>query len=135
MLRTIFIAALLLAPRVVAQTTPSIIFGPIRTPEIQLGSGLTPTIVTNPPIVQVPGTELTGQPYEPLVSNAPPASTALLATRHFEYIVSPINGVVYDPHGSMADTSISLGEYARRLRAQKRQQSLPDSSGSPVVPR
>jgi hypothetical protein len=89
----------------------------IYTPEIQLGSATQPAIVTVPPIeAAVPVPEIN-------VSNAPPASTALLSTRHFDFIVSPEDVIP----GSIEDTSISLGEYARQLRAAKQRSPLPDA--------
>jgi len=57
-----------------------------------------------------------GQQSQPAESNAPPASTQLLASRHFDFITSPLDAIT---PGSMADTSVSLGEYARRLRMQR----------------
>ena len=59
-----------------------------------------------------------------MVSNATPASTELLSTRHFDYIVSPVVKVV---PGSMEDTSISLGDYARQLRAEKQNKPSPNA--------
>jgi hypothetical protein len=111
---------------------PSLTYGSVRTPEIQLGSGSSPTIITVPPVVEV-----SSAPAEPQVSNAPPANTALLALRHFDYIVSPIAQDL-STRGSMADTSISLGEYARQLRAKKQAEvpkSTPDAMSQPSAPR
>jgi hypothetical protein len=79
-------------------------------PEIHLGSNTEPSTITVPTVEEVPAT-----PAQPFVSNAPPASTEFLATRHFDFITSPEKIVP----GSMEDTSISLGEYARQLRAEK----------------
>jgi len=132
MQRTLLIATLLIAPALIAQNTPplntSSIYGPIQTPEIRLGSDLTPTTITVPPVV-----ELTGLPSEQQVSNAAPASTELLATRHFDYIVSPISPSL-SIRGNMADTSISLGEYARHLREEKRaaMKATPDAMAGPT---
>jgi hypothetical protein len=99
----------------------------IYTPEIHLGSATTPSTITVPPVVEI------GNPLPQFVSQAPPASTELLATRHFEYIVSPLQGIA---PGSMADTSISLGEYARQLRARKEQAAKagkpPDAMAKPA---
>lgn len=100
----------------------------IYTPEIQLGSATQPSIVTVPPIeAQVP----IPAPY---VSNAPPASTELLSLRHFDFVVSPEDVIP----GSMEDHSISLGEYARELRAAKQGSPLPNASpnaiGNPTPP-
>jgi hypothetical protein len=73
-------------------------------------------VITVPPVVEVASGEHFATSPEPPVSNAPPASTELLATRHFDFITSPVDQAT---PGSMEDTSISLGEYARKLRAQK----------------
>lgn len=127
--RLILIAALLLAPALAAQNTQITTFGSIRTPIILLGSGTTPTIITNPPFVEVPSTELYTPSTEPEVSNAPPANTELLSTTHFDFILSPLDGVLYTIHGHMSDTSFSLGEYARQLRANRRK--TPDLSSAP----
>ncbi len=117
------ICTLALAGPLLAQTQNSVTLVPlgvpsnIYTPEIQLGSATQPAIVTVPPIeAAVPVPEIN-------VSNAPPASTALLSTRHFDFIVSPDDVVP----GSIEDTSISLGEYARQLRAAKQRSPLPDA--------
>lgn len=113
-----------------AQNPPPLSYGSIRTPEIQLGSDITPTVITVPPVIEV-----SGPPAEPRVSNAPPASTKELATRHFDFIVSPI-AQNYSTRGSMEDTSISLGEYARQLRAQKQAEvhrATPDAMAQPAT--
>jgi hypothetical protein len=107
-------AVLLLASGLGAQTVPTNTYGPLYTPEIHLGSANEPSTITAPPVV----VEVPGQTVEPEVSNAPPASTELLSSRHFDFIVSPVSESV-STHGNIADTTISLGEYARQLRAQK----------------
>jgi hypothetical protein len=117
MKRTLFIAALLFAPALSAQSPQPIPLTSIYTPEIHLGSATEPSTITVPPLVEVPA-----QPAEAPVSNAPPASTNLLASRHFDFITSPLSNAV---PGSMSDTSISLGEYARRLRARKHMAATP----------
>lgn len=124
----LWLAAPLLAQNSGAYTTP---VGPgiVYAPEIHLGSAAQPSTITAPSIQEVPA-----NPPEPYISNsnAPPASTALLATRHFDYITSPLDGVV---PGSMADTSISLGEYARQLRAEKQKPlspAVPNAIASPT---
>jgi len=125
--------ALLLAAPLIAQNDASPYSYPengytpgvIQTPKIQLGTDLEPSIVTVPPVVV---DESGTQPLAPTISNAVPASTALLSTRHFDYIVSPEKVVP----GSMADTSISLGDYARQLRAEKHNQPSPDSMAKPA---
>jgi hypothetical protein len=133
MQRTLLIAALFIfTSALTAQNTPTITYGSITTPQIQLGSDTTPTIITVPPVVEVSGAP---SEAEPRVSNAPPASTALLATRHFDFIVSPIAPFT---RGSMEDSSISLGEYARQLRAQKRAVATtanPNAMAQPATPR
>jgi hypothetical protein len=109
----LLITALMFGPVLCAQNIPVVPYESIYTPEIHLGSATEPSTITVPPVVEV-----TSQPAEPQVSNAPPASTALLATRHFDFITSPLDEVT---PGSMEDTSISLGDFARRLRAQRQQ--------------
>jgi hypothetical protein len=104
-------AAFLFAPLLFAQTTQTVPYSSIYTPEIHLGSATEPSTITVPPMIVVPSQSPESQP-----GNAPPASTALLATRHFDFITSPLNQTI---RGSLADHSISLGEYARQLRAQK----------------
>jgi hypothetical protein len=113
------IVALLFTSSLLAQNP-----GYVYTPEVHLGSATEPSTITVPPVVEV-----NGSPSEPEVSNAPPASTELLSTRHFDFIVSPI-APSPATRGSMADTSISLGEYARQLRAQK--QASPPAIASPA---
>jgi hypothetical protein len=115
------LCALWLATPLLAQynggyVTPSAASG-IYAPEIHLGSIYQPTTITVPPAEVAPAT-----PPQPYVSNAPPASTEELASRHFDFITSPLDQVV---PGSMNDTSISLGEYARQLRAEKQRQPSP----------
>jgi hypothetical protein len=85
-------------------------YGYLQTPEIQLGGDLTPTIVKIPEVI----TETQGETAAPLASEAAPANPELLANIHFDYIVAPEEKVM---PGSLEDTSISLGEYARQLRA------------------
>ncbi len=110
-----------------AQTTPGFDYVPlgvpgvIYTPEIKLGSATQPSVVTVPPIEEVVPSPA------PYVSNAPPASTALLSTRNFDFIVSPEDIIP----GSMEDTSISLGTYARELRAEKQNSPLPNAIAIP----
>jgi hypothetical protein len=123
MARSLFLAALLFAPALSAQSLQTIPLTSIYTPEIHLGSATEPSTITVPPLVEVPS-----QPAEVRVSNVPPASTDLLASRHFDFITSPLSFVV---PGSMADTSLSLGEYARRLRAQKRTAAMPSRHAAP----
>jgi hypothetical protein len=125
----LFVAGLLFVPALGAQTTPFITYNSIRTPEIQLGSGTAPTTITAPPVI-----EISSLPSEPQVSNASPADTELLAGRHFDFIVSPIAEFPWT-RGNMADTSISLGEYARQLRAQKpsaTNQAFPNAIAQPA---
>jgi hypothetical protein len=82
-------------------------------PEVHLGSATTPTIVNVPPVLQV----TTGLPAPAAIADVPPASTALLATRHFDFIVSLVEGPPLSIRGSMEDSAVSLGEYARQLRS------------------
>ena len=135
MTRTVLIAALLLASPLLAQNSgtasettylppgaPALVY----TPEIRLGSATQPSIVTVPPIEEV-----IPNPPEDYVSNAPPASTALLATRHFDFITAPMAEAL---PGSMEDTSVSLGEYARQLRAEKQKSLLPTTPNAIAQP-
>ena len=135
MTRTVLIAALWLASPLLAQTSgtatgttylppgaPALVY----TPEIRLGSATEPSIVTVPPIEEV-----TPNPPEDYVSNAPPASTALLSTRHFDFITAPMAEAL---PGSMEDTSVSLGEYARQLRAEKEKSLLPSTPNAIAQP-
>jgi hypothetical protein len=125
-------AALILAAPLLAQAPTN-----IYTPEVHIGSATEPSTVTVPLVMEVPGAQLNAEsPFEPEEDNAPPASTELLATRHFDFITSPVEGVIYSPSGHMADTTISLGEYARQLRAQKQKpatQSTPDVQVAPYA--
>lgn len=98
--------------------------GVVYTPQIQLGSVDRPAIVTVQPIIQ----RVLGLEPEPQESNAIPASTELLSTRHFDFVAAPFS--VAQP-GSMGDTSISLGEYARKLRAERQNQPKPDVITNP----
>ncbi len=124
MIFPLVLAATLLAQITGAQTTyvPLGVPSNLYTPEIQLGSATQPAIVTVPPVEEaMPASE-------PYVSNAPPASTALLSTRHFDFITAPEEVTP----GSMEDTSISLGDYARQLRAAKQNSPLPNAIASPA---
>lgn len=123
-------AALLFAAPLLAQSyvysdnayTP----GNITTPKIQLGSDLQPSVIDVAPVIvdetPVPSSSI------PSVSNAKPASVELLSTRHFDYIISPLDKIV---PGSMEDTSISLGDYARQLRAERRSKPSPNAMAQP----
>lgn len=124
------LAALLVASPLLAQNTGITYVPPggpstIYTPEIQLGSATQPSVVTVPPVVE----QTPGETAAPSVSNAEPASTELLASRHFDYIVSPLDQA---RPGSMEDTSISLGDYARQLRAEKQNSPTPNSMAKPI---
>lgn len=135
MVAHVFAVALCLSVPLSAQSqgvlvAPPGVPGTIYTPEIQLGSATQPSIVTAPPIEI-----LTPESSAPSVSNAPPASTELLSSRHFDYIVSPLDQIV---PGSMEDTSISLGDYARQLRAEKQQAqpaTNPNAMGNSTNPK
>jgi hypothetical protein len=100
--------------------------GNITTPKIQLGSDIQPSVIQVAPVVV---DESPGVPYEAAVGNATPASTELLSTRHFDYIVSPVQEIV---RGSMEDASISLGDYARQLRAEKQTKPSPNAMAQPA---
>jgi hypothetical protein len=123
---SVIAAVLLSASSVGAQSVPVFPYGPLYTPEIHLGSATTPSTITEAPVVVV----VRGQDAEPVISNAPPASTELLATRHFDFIVSSALELI-SPQGNMTDNSISLGEYSRQLRAQKQKKSAPGPAARP----
>jgi hypothetical protein len=85
----------------------------IYTPEIHIGSATEPSTITVPPVEElIPNISATE------ISRAAPAGTALMARRNFDYVVSPLE---QDVPGSMEDTSLSLGNYARQLRAGKQE--------------
>ena len=123
-------AVLLLAAPLLAQSytysddayTP----GNITTPKIQLGSGMETTTIDVAPVI-VDETPIPSSSF-PQVSNATPASVELLSTRHFDYIISPLEKIV---PGSMEDTSISLGDYARQLRAERQGKPSPNAMAQP----
>lgn len=129
---TLVLAGATLAAQIAGAQNPGTTYVPvgvpsnIYTPEIHLGSATEPSTVTVPPVEEIPASP--SSPFEPVyVSNAPPASTALLGTRHFDFIVAP-----GERPGSMEDNSISLGDYARELRAEKQKSSLPNAIGGPT---
>jgi hypothetical protein len=131
MRRLVLTLALLLASPLLAQNSGTTYLPPgapalVYTPEIHLGSATEPSTVTVPPIEEV-----IPVPSESYVSNAPPASTALLATRHFDFITAPFAEAL---PGSMEDTSVSLGEYARQLRAGKQKSLLPSTPNAIAQP-
>jgi hypothetical protein len=133
-MKTVLIAAaLLLTAPLLGQDNgnayePPGMLGPVvETPHVQLGSDNQPSIVTVPPVI-VQGGE--SQTVAPGGNNAAPANLDLLASRHFDYIVSPLNKVV---PGSMEDTSISLGDYARQLRAGKQSAPTPGAMAAPAM--
>lgn len=118
----VLVCLLWLAAPLQAQNTYATPIAPsygVYAPEIHLGSATEPTTITVPPVEEVPANS-----PPPFVSNAPPASTELLATRHFDFVTSPEKIVP----GSMEDTSISLGEYARQLRAEKQRSPAPPNA-------
>jgi hypothetical protein len=100
--------------------------GIVKTPEIQLGDGNRPSVVNVPPVVVVSQgvdsydewapEEGTAQPYAPPPpAGAPPGMAPGMGGPYFfDYLVSPVG---YCLPGSMEDSSISLGEYARELRS------------------
>ena len=62
----------------------------------------------------------------PETSEAPADNGAQPAGRPFDFIIARGDGVSYNPlKGSMEDNSISLGEYCRRLRLQKKPHTAP----------
>ena len=90
-------------------------YGPIvGTPEIHLGSATEPSIVRIPPVIVQTALPRFETP-EYAANETGPVTTAAMRG-YFEYIVSPAGA--YYP-GSMDDSSVSLGEYARQLRSQK----------------
>ncbi|MGC2211056.1 MAG: hypothetical protein WA532_13190 [Candidatus Korobacteraceae bacterium] len=123
-------AVLLLAAPLLAQSytysdnayTP----GNVTTPKIHLGSDIQPSVIDVAPVIvdetPVPSSSI------PRVSNATPASVELLSTRHFDYIISPLEKIV---PGSMEDISISLGDYARQLRAERQSKPSPNAMAQP----
>ena len=125
-------AALLLAAPLLAQNygyvTLTMATPPayVETPKIQLGSGL--RALRHHRSARRRGRDLRPSLLDSRVSNATPASTELLSTRHFDYIISPVDKIV---PGSMEDTSISLGDYARQLRAESKQPS-PNAMAQPA---
>ncbi len=111
MLRALLMIAGVTAVPIAAQMPST-----LHVPEAHPGSPAKPSTVAVPHAAK----QLeSGSRLLPETSPAAPASTELLATRHFDFIVSPI-APAPSPRGTMADSSISLGEYARRLRAGKR---------------
>jgi hypothetical protein len=106
----------------------------VSTPTISLGNGITPTVVTNQDTVNVSlpqNTSLSGptvQVTNPATLNETSVATAAPATnvsneqrvegqasRNFDFINAPDGGggpIV----GSMADSTVSLGEVARKAR-------------------
>ena len=146
MSRILLIAALLIASPLLAQTS-----GDLSAPVTHLGSAtlsttapqtsvpLTPEAPAEAqPVTNVPATHLGSATPSPTVpetpvetpslddrgSNAILASSSQLAARRFE-----LSDVSYAPgalvRGDMADTSISLGDYARNLRDQKHKTNAP----------
>ena len=89
-------------------------YGPIvGTPEIHLGSATEPSIVRIPPvIVQTPLPRFERQAG---YAETEPVTTAAMQGG-FDFLVSPV-GALYP--GSMDDSSVSLGDYARQIRSQK----------------
>jgi len=88
-------------------------YGPI-TPEIHLGSATEPSVIRVPPVfVQTPGPDFEFPGYAES-ENEPMANAAMPG--YFDFLVSPV-GAFYP--GSMSDSSVSLGDYAREIRSQK----------------
>jgi hypothetical protein len=126
---SVLLAAPLAAQNVSPYSGSAYTPGNITTPKIQLGSDIQPSVIQIAPVVV---DESPGVAPEAGASNATPASTELLSTRHFDYIVSPVQDIV---RGSMEDASISLGDYARRLRAEKQTRPSPDAMAQPAESR
>jgi hypothetical protein len=111
----LFGTAVLLAPppmRAQAYAAPGYY---VETPEVHLGSATEPSVLQIPPLlIEQPGLPIPPPPladeYES--ANQPP----MCAPAQFDYLVAP-TGELFP--GSMADSSISLGEYARELRSHK----------------
>ena len=145
MLRALLIAALLIASPLLAQTS-----GDLSAPVTHLGSATvsatasqTPAQAapletqpgTDTPVIHlgsatvsatVPQTPVEAVPVETIDDrdniarlDARLVSPSLLAASRFERVDSPTNPTAIT-RGNMADTSISLGEYARKLRAQQK---------------
>lgn len=70
---------------------------------------------------EAPSGSASSEQGEALPPTGYPYNLQTLATRHFDFIVAPTTVL----RGSMEDTSISLGEFARQLRAEKREASQP----------
>ena len=105
---------------------PPLIGQTIYTPGIHIGSASPASTMSLPrmeePVPNAP---------EATARGALPADTALLATRHFDYIISPLDEII---PGSMEDSSMSLGDYARQLRAEKQRRLLPTDPASIANP-
>ena len=107
----------------------------VSPPTLSLGNGITPTVVTNQDTVNVTlpqNTSMNGQAIQAnnaVTTNAISGNTANgntngatgnvqqagLASRNFDFITAP-NGGNGPIAGSMADATISLGEFARKAR-------------------
>jgi hypothetical protein len=139
--RALLIAALLIASPLLAQTS-----GDLSVPATHLGSATVSATAPQTPVVSTPGAPAQTQPgtNDPVIrlgsatvsatvpetpaeavpaatvndrgSNDHVASASLLAASRFELVESPAASPA-SVRGDMADTSISLGEYARKLRA------------------
>lgn len=111
---------LLLSAPMSAQYVPYLP-GVVKTPEVHLGTGDQPSVVNVPPVVVVDqGVDSynpeVGEPfYAPPLPAEPYADEMGMAEApYFDYLISPV--AEFAP-GSMEDTSVSLGEYARELRS------------------
>jgi hypothetical protein len=141
--RALLIAALLMASPLLAQTS-----GDLSIPVTHLGSATVSATAPQTPVVSTPDAPAQTQPgtNDPVtrlgsatvsatVSETPtevvPAatigdrgsndrlgSTSLLAASRFELVESPMAPPAFI-RGNMADNSISLGDYARKLRVQE----------------
>ena len=137
MARLLLISVLMNLLALAAQTTPTVTYNSIQTPEISLNSIKTP--YTSLRSIGTPDSNIDAAAY---TGTAPPSAealsqpssqsavaellsepisrTALLALRNFDFVISPIHE--FAP-GSMEDLSISLGEYARQIRAQRKNEN------------
>jgi hypothetical protein len=113
--------ALVLAPApLLAQAYTIYAPGIVETPHIHLGSATEPSVVQVPPVVvEQSGLPVLGPPSDDYDSEN---TSAMYARGEFDYLVAP-TGELFP--GSMADTSISLGEYAREVRSHKGQDPPP----------
>lgn len=104
----LFGIVLLLSAPLLGQTYSIYVPGLVQTPQIHLGIAGEPSVIAIPPVIAVQP----GLPIGPPLGDFEPQPEPEM----FDYLVDP-SGALFP--GSMADASISLGEYARELRAHK----------------